>query len=245
MSRSLAVPIAVLCYLAFFGSFTYLVGFTARLDVLPAHVDKGMAAPPMIAALIDIALIALFGVQHSVMARTAFKAAWARVVPPPVERSVYCLASALCLIALFAFWHPIAGTVWHVENETARMVLWGLFLLGWTILFIATWLISHFELFGLAQAWRHFRGIETPEVPFRTPLFYRWVRHPIYSGFLLAFWATPDMTTGHLLLAVGFSIYIFVGIAYEERDLLVHFGDSYREYRQKVGAVIPGVGRRA
>jgi protein-S-isoprenylcysteine O-methyltransferase Ste14 len=244
MSRSLALATAVLCYAAFFASFTYLVGFVAGLDILPTHVDKGLAAAPATAAVIDIVLIALFGVQNSVMARPAFKARWTKVVSPAIERSLYCLASAICLILLYAFWHPIAGTVWSVENPGARMVLWALFLLGWTILFIATWLISHFELFGLAQAWRHYRGTKAPEQPFRTPFFYRWVRHPIYSGFLLAFWATPDMSYGHLLLAVGFSVYIFIGIAHEERDLITHFGDHYSDYRKRVGAVIPGVGRR-
>lgn len=245
MSRQLAMPIAVFCYLAFFASFAYLIGFVAGFDALPRHVDKGLAGPPAIAALINIALIALFGVQHSVMARPRFKAAWTRIVPSALERSVYCLASALCLVALFAFWHPIEGTIWRVENEPARMGIWALFLLGWTILFIATWLISHFELFGLAQAWRHAKGLASPPESFRTPFLYRWVRHPIYSGFLLAFWATPEMTYGHLLLAVGFSIYIFIGIAHEERDLVAHFGDEYSVYRTRVGSVIPGLGRRA
>lgn len=245
MSRILAMPIALLCYAAFFGSFVYLVGFVAGLDWLPTHVDKGRVASPAVAALIDLGLIALFGLQHSVMARPAFKAAWTRTITPAIERSIYCLAAAACLTILFAFWHPIEGTVWLVENETARIAIWGLFLLGWTILFIATWLISHFELFGLAQAWRHSRGIDTKPQPFRTPFLYRWVRHPIYSGFLLAFWATPHMTYGHLLLAVGFSVYIFIGIAHEERDLVAQYGDDYASYRTRVGAVFPGLGRRS
>jgi len=245
MSRILAIPVALACYAAFFASFLYLIGFAAGLDILPTNIDKGRDAPPIIAAVIDLALIALFGIQHSIMARPRFKAAWTRIVPPAVERSVYCLASALCLIALFAFWHPIAGTVWSVQNESARIAIWALFLLGWTILFIATWLISHFELFGIAQAWRHSRGIEAPPQEFRTPFLYRWIRHPIYSGFLLAFWATPDMTYGHLLFAIGMSVYIFIGIAHEERDLVAHFGNSYTDYRARVGSVIPGLGQRA
>lgn len=245
MARSLILLSSVLCYTAFLGAFAYLVGFVAGLDFLPTHVDKGIAAPPATAAVVDLALIALFGLQHSVMARPGFKAGWTKVVPPPLERSVYCLASALCLILLFAFWHPIGGAVWTVQSDVARVSLWVLFALGWVILFIATHLISHWELFGLAQAWRHVRGTTRPEQPFRTPLFYRWVRHPIYSGFLLAFWATPDMSYGHLLLAVGFTVYIFIGIAYEERDLLRQFGDAYADYRRRVGAVFPGLGRRA
>ena len=245
MSRLLAMPVALLCYAAFFSSFVYLIGFVAGFDALPTHVDKGLLGAPATAALIDIGLITLFGVQHSVMARPGFKARWTRMVSPAIERSLYCLASALCLIALFAFWHPIEGTVWLVENEVARLSIWALFLFGWTILFIATWLISHFELFGLAQAWRHSRGATPPLQSFRTPFLYRWVRHPIYSGFLLAFWATPHMTYGHLLLAVGFSVYVFIGIAHEERDLVSHFGDDYVDYRKRVGSVVPGIGRRA
>lgn len=244
MSRILALPIALLCYAAFLVSFLYLVGFTAALDLLPTHVDKGLAAPPAVAALIDLALIALFGLQHSVMARPGFKKAWTRVIPAPLERSVYCLASAACLVALFAFWHPIGGTVWSISAEPARVAIWGVFLLGWTILFIATWLISHFELFGIAQAWHHTRGVEPPAQAFRTPFFYRWIRHPIYTGFLIAFWATPDMTYSHLLLAVGMTAYVFIGIAHEERDLIAHFGDRYLDYRARVGSVIPGVGKR-
>ncbi|ANY20283.1 hypothetical protein A6F68_01773 [Tsuneonella dongtanensis] len=244
MSRLLALPVALFCYTAFFVSFVYLVGFVAGIDALPTHVDKGLSASPIVAAAIDLGLIALFGVQHSVMARPAFKSAWTRVIPAAMERSVYCLATALCLLLIFVFWHPIAGTVWSVQNEVARMALWGVFLLGWAILFISTWLISHFELFGLSQAWHHFRGQPVPEHTFKTPLFYKWVRHPIYTGFLLGFWATPDMSLGHLLFAIGTTVYIFIGIAHEERDLVAHFGEEYARYRARVGSVFPGVGRR-
>ena len=209
---------ATFCYLAFFAAFVYLIGFVAAFDPLPTHVDKGNSAPIAIAATIDIALIVLFGLQHSAMARPAFKARWTRIVPPPLERSIYCLASALCLIALFVFWHPIEGTVWSVEAPAARTALWALFFLGWGVLFVATHLINHWELFGMAQAWRHYRGADSPVQQFRTPLFYR-------------------------LLAVGFTAYIFIGIAYEERDLVGHFGETYITYRRRVGAVFPGVGR--
>ena len=245
MTRSLMLAVAVACYAAFFAAFVYLVGFVAGIDLLPTHVDKGMSASPPVAALIDIGLIALFGIQHSVMARQGFKRRWTRIVPPPIERSVYCLATVGALVLLFAFWHPIGGSVWSVEAEGARIALWVLFGLGWTILFIATHLINHWELFGLAQAWRHFRGVEAQPHTFRTPFLYRWVRHPIYSGIFLAVWATPDMTIGHLLLAVGFTVYILAGIALEERDLVEWHGERYLEYRRRVGAIIPGVGRRA
>ena len=244
MARILTLAASVACYFAFFAAFVYLIGFVAGFEPLPSHVDKGLIALGGSAVLTNLALIALFGVQHSVMARPGFKARWTRIVPTPLERSVYCLATALCLALMFVFWQPIAGTVWLVENPAARMALWALFFAGWGILFVATHLINHWELFGLAQAWRHFRGVDAAPPTFRTPLFYRWVRHPIYSGFLLAFWATPEMSYGHLLLAVGFTIYILIGIAYEERDLVGHYGETYVEYRTRVGMVIPWVGRR-
>lgn len=244
MARPLLLLFAVFCYAAFFAAFVYLIGFVAGIDLLPTNVDKGLVAGPATAAVVDIALIALFGLQHSAMARQGFKRTWTRVVPQPIERSVYCLATVVALVVMFAFWHPIAGSLWTVEAEGARIALWVLFGLGWTILFIATHLINHWELFGLAQAWRHFRGTEAQPPTFRTPFLYKWVRHPIYSGIFLAVWATPDMTMSHLLLAIGFTVYIMIGIAFEERDLVGWHGEKYLDYRRRVGAFIPGVGRR-
>ena len=244
MARPLYLVVALVCYAAFFAAFVYLIGFVAGYPALPTHIDKGLAAPPLMAAIIDLALIALFGVQHSVMARPGFKASWTRIVPPPIERSVYCLASAGVLGVLYAFWHPISGTVWDVVNPAARAVLWGLFALGWGIVFISTWLISHFELFGLAQVWRHWRGSAAPEVKLTTPGFYRVVRHPLYSGFLLAFWAIPTMSYGHLLLAAAMTVYVLIAVGYEERDLVGTFGGAYEDYRKRVGMLVPGVGRR-
>jgi protein-S-isoprenylcysteine O-methyltransferase Ste14 len=243
MNRALLLLVAVTCYAAFFLSFVYLVGFVAGYPALPTHVDKGIDAAPAMAVIVDVLLIALFGVQHSVMARPAFKARWMRIVPPAVERSVFCLATAAVLAVLFVFWHPVGGTLWHVRDPLGAGILWGLFAAGFGIVFISTWLINHFELFGLAQAWSHFRGHEPQPLAFRTPLFYRLVRHPIYLGFLLAFWATPHMSLGHLLLAAGFTVYILIGIRYEERDLMVHFGNTYGEYRARVGMVLPWLGR--
>ncbi len=243
MSRVATMLIALLCYFAFFMSFVYLVGFLAGYPGMPTHVDKGLSASTGMAAVIDVALIALFGVQHSVMARRGFKAAWTRIVPPALERSVYCLGSAAALAVLYAFWHPIPAVVWDVTNPTGQLVLWGLFVLGFAVVFVSTWLLNHFELFGLAQAWSHMRGTDLPTSTFRTPLFYRMVRHPIYLGFLIAFWATPHMSAGHLLLSVGMTIYMLIGISYEERDLIAHFGATYVEYRVKVGMIFPGVGR--
>ena len=245
MTRSLYALIALACYAAFFVSFVYLIGFVAAFPALPTHVDKGAIAAPAVAVAIDLGLIALFGVQHSVMARRGFKAAWTRVVPPPIERSVYCLAAAAALTVLFAFWHPIAGAVWSVTNPAASVALWTLFALGWTIVFVSTWLLNHFELFGLAQVWRHWRDAPAPEARLTEPLFYRFVRHPLYSGFLLAFWATPTMSYGHLLLALGMTAYVLIAIRYEERDLVAHFGRDYEDYRGRVGMLVPGVGRRA
>jgi len=243
MSRVAYLAIAVLCYFAFFAAFVYLIGFVAAIPQLPTNVDKGIEGPVGLAIAVDIGLIALFGIQHSVMARKGFKDSWTKLVPPPIERSIYCLATAVALGVMYALWHPIAGTLWSVEAPALRMILWGLFALGWVILFIATHLISHFELFGLTQAWRHFRGTEPQAQQFRTPLFYKIVRHPIYTGIFLAVWATPDMSYSHLLLAIGFTIYLLIGIRYEERDLIENFGARYVEYRRTVGMIIPGIGR--
>lgn len=244
MVRPLYLAVALVCYAAFFVSFVYLIGFVAGIPALPTHVDKGLAAPPLVAAIIDVVLIALFGVQHSVMARPGFKAWWTRIVPPPIERSVYCLAAAAVLCLLFAFWHPIGATLWDVSNPAGRMALWALCGAGWAIVFISTWLINHFELFGLAQVWRHWRGVEPQPYRLSTPLFYRLVRHPLYSGFLLAFWATPTMSVGHALLAAGMTVYVLIAIRYEERDLVGYYGDKYVDYRKRVGMLVPGLGKR-
>jgi protein-S-isoprenylcysteine O-methyltransferase Ste14 len=245
MSRTAFLAVAVACYLIFFAAFVYLIGFIGGFSFMPTSVDKGLVATPALAVAIDVALIAIFGLQHSVMARQGFKAGWTRIVPPPIERSIYCLATSAALALLFAFWHPISGEVWNVTAPGGRIALWALFALGWTVLFISTHLINHWELFGLAQAWRHFRGREAQPHKLRMPLFYRYVRHPLYSGFVLAFWAAPVMSYGHLLLSIGLTIYILVGIHYEEKDLVSYYGDVYVQYRRKVGALIPGIGRRA
>lgn len=245
MSRVLYLAVAVACYLAFFVAFVYLVGFVGAFPFMPTSVDKGLAAAPAVAVAVDVGLIVLFGLQHSIMARRGFKAGWTRIVPDPIERSVYCLATAAALALMFLLWHPLAGSVWSVSEPGGRIVLWALFALGWVILFVATHLINHWELFGIAQAWRHFRGQEAKPHELKMPLFYKAVRHPIYSGILLAVWATPAMTYGHLLLALGFTIYILIGVHYEEKDLVGSYGATYVEYRRKVGMVIPWVGRRA
>lgn len=246
MARILYLLFAIAAYFLFFATFLYLVAFVGNLPWVPVTVDRGGEAGPLgLAILVDVALIALFGLQHSVMARLGFKRAWTRIVPPPIERSVYVVAASLALILLFLFWRPIPGVVWSVDNEAGAAILWAVFALGWLIVLVSTFLISHFELFGLAQVWRHGRGAGDAAPPvLRMPLFYRHVRHPLYSGFFLAFWATPQMSAGHLLLAAGVSVYMLIGIVYEERDLLGTFGDDYRAYRERTGMLAPRFGRR-
>ncbi|MGQ0559590.1 MAG: methanethiol S-methyltransferase [Sphingosinicella sp.] len=245
MARAVYLLFGVFAYLVFFATFLYLIAFTANLPEAMLTVDRGPRAPVPIAILVDMALIALFGVQHSVMARKGFKAAWTRVVPEPVERSVYVLFASLALIVMFLFWRPITYPIWSIANETAVWLIWGLFGLGWLIVLLSTFLINHFELFGLHQVWANVRGAELPEARFREPLFYRRVRHPIYAGFILAFYATPHMTAGHLLLALGLTVYILIAIRYEERDLVALFGKDYEDYRTRTGKLVPKLGRRA
>lgn len=245
MTRIANLAVAVACYFAFFVAFCYLIGFVGNLPGWPTTVDRGADAPLGVALLTDLALIALFGVQHSVMARPGFKAKWTRAVSPVIERSIYCLAASLALAAMYLLWKPIPQIVWDVQATAPAMLLWALFALGWIIVFISTWLVSHFELFGLAQAWRNFTGAQPPVDQFRTPLFYRLVRHPIYTGFVLAMWAIPTMTLGHLVLAAGMTVYILIGISYEERDLIARFGQHYVTYRERVGMLIPGIGKKS
>ena len=245
MARILFLLFGVIAYLLFFATFLYLIAFVGNLPWVPVTVDRGGAAGPVgLAIVVDIALIALFGLQHSVMARPGFKQAWTRFVPRPIERSVYVVAASLALILLFLVWRPMPTAVWSVENSAGAAILWGLFALGWLIVLVSTFLISHFELFGLAQVWNHARGRVAEPPAFRTPFLYRYIRHPLYSGFFLAFWATPRMSWGHLLLAAGVSAYMLIAIRYEERDLVGTFGDDYRNYRESTGMLMPRVGRR-
>jgi protein-S-isoprenylcysteine O-methyltransferase Ste14 len=244
MSRAATLVFAFIAYAIFFATFLYLIAFVGNLPMAPVTVDRGPEASTAAAVVINLALVALFGVQHSVMARPGFKSAWTRIVPKQAERSIYVLAASLALIVLFLFWRPIGGMVWAVEGAAAY-ALWGLFALGWAIVLLSTFLINHFELFGLQQAWFHVRGREAAAPAFRQPFFYKLVRHPLYTGFFLAFWATPAMSLGHLLLALGMSAYMLVAIGYEERDLVGVFGPDYEEYRGRVGMLVPKIGRRA
>jgi protein-S-isoprenylcysteine O-methyltransferase Ste14 len=244
MRRSFSLLYGAAAYVAALAAQLYLVGFSA--DVLvPRSVDTGPAAPAIEAVATDVLLLALFGLQHSAMARGAFKRRWTRVVPPALERSTYVLATCAALALMFRFWLPIdAPVVWRVEQHAGAVLLWTVFGCGWALALASTFLIDHFELFGLRQAFAPVTGA-APPLKFATPLLYRHVRHPLYAGLVLTLWAVPVMTAGRLLFALGLSAYILIGIAFEERDLLRQFGERYRVYRERVGMLVPRPPRRA
>jgi len=235
----------ILVYLFFAGTFVYAIGFVGDIGV-PKTIDGGATAPLAETLAVDLALLGLFAVQHSVMARRSFKRWWTRIVPEHLERSTFCLAATAALALLLWQWRPIPEpVVWNVTNPAAALFLRHVFFLGWVVLFTATFLINHFELFGLRQVWAHARGADIPPAQFRTPFLYRYVRHPIYVGFLLSFWAAPVMTAGHLLFSAACTGYILIGIWFEERDLIAQFGERYRRYRREVGMLVPMPGAAA
>jgi len=243
MGAVLSLGYGLVVYAFFLATFLYAIGFIGNFAV-PKSIDTGAPASFVEALVVDLLLLGLFAVQHSVMARRSFKRWWTRVVPPAVERSTYVLAASLALALLCWQWRPIPEPiVWSVESATASQLLSAVFWLGWAVLLASTFLIDHFELFGLRQVFARLAGRELPEPQFRTPLLYRYVRHPLYLGFLLGAWATPVMSAGHLLFAIGATGYILVGIWFEERDLIAQFGAQYRRYRAEVGMLLPS--RRA
>jgi protein-S-isoprenylcysteine O-methyltransferase Ste14 len=238
MGKFVAFLYGACAYVLFLGAFLYAIGFLGNLAV-PKSIDSGSAAGLGTALVIDVILLGLFAFQHSGMARPAFKRWWTRIVPESVERSTYVLLTSLLLFLLFWQWQPLTGIVWKVENPGGRMVLWAIFWLGWFMVLISTFMINHFDLFGLRQVYLHLRGMPYRPVGFRAPAFYKYLRHPIMLGFLIAFWATPDMTFGHLLFAVATSGYILIALQLEERDLVRLHGDDYQRYQQRVGMLFP------
>jgi methanethiol S-methyltransferase len=239
MVRAAVFLYGVGAYALFFAVFLYLVLFVGNLWV-PKGIDTGRQAGFAPAIVVNLLLISLFGLQHSVMARPAFKRWVTRFIPPAIERSTFVLAGSLVLALMMWQWRPITSTLWQADGALA-IALWAVFALGWAVVLLSTFLINHFDLFGLRQTYLHLVQRPLTPLPFRTTLFYRMVRHPIMLGFLMAFWFTPHMTAGHLLFAVGMTIYVLVGIHYEERDLVRALGSDYIAYRRRTPALIPGL----
>jgi len=238
MSRFIAFFYGLACYALFFVTFLYAIGFVMDLAV-PKTIDSGTVVPLAQALIVNMLLMAVFAVQHSVMARRQFKAWWTQFVPPQVERSTYVLLASLALVLLFWQWRPMPAPVWQIADPYLAMAVTALSFVGWLIVLTSTFLINHFELFGLQQVVNNLAGRSASAARFRTPLYYKFVRHPLYLGFIIAFWAAPTMTVGRLLFAAVTTAYIFVGIVLEERDLVELFGDEYRRYRQRVSMLVP------
>lgn len=238
MRRALGAAYGGLVYALFLITFLYMIGFLADLPNLKT-IDSGAAGGLASAVVIDLALLGLFAAQHSVMARRGFKRWWTRIVPWPIERSTYVLAATAAVALLIWQWRPITATVWSVENPVGWWLLTLVFWLSWATLLLSTFLIDHFSLFGVRQVYCNWRGQPVPQPVFKTPVFYRFVRHPIYCGFIGAFWATPRMTVGRLLFALAATGYILIGASLEERDLATQFGDAYRRYQRQVPMLMP------
>lgn len=242
MTKSLALLYGAIAYVIFLATFLYAIAFVGNFGV-PKAIDTGPQGPLAMSLVVDVVLLTIFALQHSVMARQGFKRWWTRIVPKPIERSTYVVFASLALILLFWKWMPLTQPVWTVTNPAAATALQVVFWMGWGIVLLSTFLISHFDLFGLHQVWRNFTGQNAPEQRFYTPFLYKFVRHPLYMGFVLAFWATPAMTVGHLLFAIATTGYMLIAIQLEERDLVDVFGSTYVEYRRRVSMIIPSIPR--
>jgi len=236
--RAAAFLYGILAYLLFFATILYTIGFVGGF-VVPKTIDSGSAGSTAQALVVNLLLMTLFAVQHSLMARREFKRWWTRFVPTSIERSTYVLLASLAVVLLLWQWRPLPTVVWQISDPRLAMIVTGFSFLGWVILFTSTFLINHFELFGLHQVANNLSGRPMPAPRFRTPLYYQFVRHPIYLGFIIAFWAAPTMTVGHLLFAGVTTAYILIGIQLEERDLVAQFGDEYRRYRRRVSMLVP------
>ena len=240
--RSLFFAYGAVCYLIFLASFLYAIAFVGGFAV-PSQLDGPSQTLLVEALAINCGLLTIFALQHSIMARKWFKDRWTQIIPATIERSTYVLCASLALLFMFWQWRPIGIEIWSIENPAASVFLWTVFACGWSTVLIVTFLINHFDLFGLRQVWLPLVGRPYTPVSFRTPLPYRFVRHPLYFGFLLAFWATPKMTLAHLVFALATTAYIVIAIQFEERDLVREHGSSYREYQRSVSMIVPGPSR--
>lgn len=238
VGKTLTLVYGAISYLAFLFTTLYAIGFFGNL-IVPKTLDSGPIVSFPHALLLDLVLLGLFAVQHSVMARPAFKRWWTRYIPPSVERSTYVLFTSMLLLLLYWQWLPIPGTIWNGEHTAGGVFLQGLYWVGWVLVLLSTFLINHFDLFGLRQVYLHWRGVEYTHMGMKEPALYKLVRHPLMLGFLIAFWATPHMTVGHLLFSLATTGYILVGIHLEERDLLAAHGEAYRRYQQRVSMLLP------